>query len=79
MNRRSFMRVVTTTAVALAAPRLALAGQRRSIAGAIAQGHPLQKVWQAWKALCMLPEGRIVDQLQGAASHSEGQGYGLTL
>lgn len=41
--------------------------------------HPLLPVWQAWKSLCLLPEGRVVDGFQNAASHSEGQGYGLTL
>lgn len=41
--------------------------------------HPLQEAWREWRALCLLPEGRVVDQFQDAASHSEGQGYGLTL
>lgn len=35
--------------------------------------------WLAWKAAFLAPEGRVVDRLQGDASHSEGQGYGLFL
>ncbi|WOI57974.1 glycosyl hydrolase family 8 [Palleronia sp. LCG004] len=35
--------------------------------------------WSAWKAAFLTPEGRIVDALQGDASHSEGQGWGLLL
>ncbi|MFC7704597.1 glycosyl hydrolase family 8 [Plastorhodobacter daqingensis] len=41
--------------------------------------HPLQESWAAWKALCLMSDGRVVDGFQGGASHSEGQGYGLVL
>ncbi|MFT4015164.1 MAG: glycosyl hydrolase family 8 [Paracoccus sp. (in: a-proteobacteria)] len=44
-----------------------------------AQEHPLAASWQAWKALCLSEDGRVVDGFQKAASHSEGQGYGLAL
>lgn len=78
MNRRSFL-----AAVALA-PALAHTGAAAPLpenqqSGFLLPGHPLQEAWKAWKALCLLPEGRVVDQFQEAASHSEGQGYGLTL
>lgn len=78
MNRRSF----------LAAAALATALSRAGNAAPIPESqqsrflppeHPLQEAWEAWKTLCLLPDGRIVDQFQEAASHSEGQGYGLTL
>lgn len=41
--------------------------------------HPLQEAWSAWKSLCLLEDGRVVDGFQGNVSHSEGQGYGLVL
>ncbi|WP_134680653.1 glycosyl hydrolase family 8 [Paracoccus ravus] len=41
--------------------------------------HPLQGSWRMWKALCLNAEGRVIDGFQNAASHSEGQGYGLAL
>lgn len=70
MKRRSFMQGLAAL-TALPAP------------GAVAQvlppDHPLHAAWLAWKAACLTPDGRIVDGFQDAASHSEGQGYGLTL
>ena len=36
-------------------------------------------VWTAWKQGYLQPDGRVVDQLQRDASHSEGQGYGMLL
>ena len=47
--------------------------------GAFPDDHPLQESWTAWKRICMTRDGRIIDALQNAASHSESQGYGLTL
>ncbi|MTH79211.1 glycosyl hydrolase family 5 [Paracoccus aestuariivivens] len=41
--------------------------------------HPLQQSWQLWKKLCLSADGRVIDGFQNSASHSEGQGYGLTL
>lgn len=41
--------------------------------------HPLQQAWAAWKTLCLMPDGRVIDGFQSGASHSEGQGYGLLL
>lgn len=35
--------------------------------------------WTAYKARFLTPEGRIIDDLNGGISHSEGQGYGLLL
>jgi len=40
---------------------------------------PVPALWQAYKARFVTPEGRIVDDLNGNVSHSEGQGYGLLL
>lgn len=75
MNRRSFL------GAAVAAPMLCRAAlsQTAALAQPFAPDHPLQQSWQAWKALCLAPEGRVVDGFQNNASHSEGQGYGLTL
>ncbi|MGR3452946.1 glycosyl hydrolase family 8 [Pseudooceanicola sp.] len=38
-----------------------------------------QAEWAAWTAAFLRPDGRVVDRLQGGASHSEGQGYGMLL
>ncbi len=35
--------------------------------------------WDAWAAAFLMPDGRVVDALQGGVSHSEGQGYGMIL
>ena len=35
--------------------------------------------WEAWKAAFLRDDGRVVDDLQGQASHSEGQAYGMIL
>ncbi|GGI74085.1 endoglucanase [Polymorphobacter multimanifer] len=35
--------------------------------------------WQAFSAVYLRPDGRIVDNGNGAISHSEGQGYGMLL
>ena len=35
--------------------------------------------WQVWKDAFLRTDGRVVDDLQDAASHSEGQGYGMVL
>ena len=39
----------------------------------------LQDVWQAWRAANLDATGRVIDQFQRNASHSEGQGYGMLL
>ena len=76
MNRRCF---VAGLGVSVALPRFAVAQQSHAIAWAIPANHPLQAAWSAWKTLCLTAEGRIVDGFQNSDSHSEGQGYGLTL
>ncbi|QOL79574.1 glycosyl hydrolase family 8 [Pseudooceanicola spongiae] len=40
---------------------------------------PLAAPWAAWKAAFLHEDGRVVDELQQGASHSESQGYGLLL
>ncbi|MBE9635272.1 glycosyl hydrolase family 5 [Salipiger pacificus] len=35
--------------------------------------------WRLWRARFVQPDGRVVDDLQNATSHSEGQGYGMLL
>lgn len=76
MNRRMLLSgLIVTSAVGLGA-RMAPA---EAYAGVIPQDHPLYQSWESWKALCLTDDGRVVDRFQNSASHSEGQGYGLTL
>lgn len=76
MNRRRFIGSLTlaTLAAATATP-----GQADAAAAGFAPDHPLQAAWTAWKGLCLMGDGRVVDGFQNGASHSEGQGYGLAL
>lgn len=75
MNRRSFLGAGLGAALVMPLlPHTAMAS-----VSPFAPDHPLQESWRAWKALCLAPDGRVVDGFQGDASHSEGQGYGLTL
>jgi endoglucanase len=80
MNRRQLI-IAASGGAALFAGRhlLAKPGPSRSIAALIPFDHALQAAWQNWKTLCLRPDGRVVDNLQGGASHSESQSYGLTL
>ncbi|MGO4854146.1 glycosyl hydrolase family 8 [Phaeovulum sp. W22_SRMD_FR3] len=79
MNRRRFLTSIGA-GCAFAANGLPAFGKvGRGLAASIPADHPLQAAWQAWKGLCLMPEGRVVDALQNADSHSEGQGYGLCL
>ncbi|PJE31759.1 endoglucanase [Pseudooceanicola antarcticus] len=39
----------------------------------------LQDVWEAWRSANLDATGRVIDQFQRGASHSEGQGYGMLL
>jgi endoglucanase len=41
--------------------------------------HPLRHAFEAWKALHLAADGRVVDSLQQGSSHSESQSYGLLL
>lgn len=36
-------------------------------------------IWQDYKAAFVRPDGRVVDNVNGGISHSEGQGYGMVL
>lgn len=73
MNRRGFLGGISMAG--LIGPGMA----RAAFSPAFAPDHPLQESWRAWKALCLSSEGRVIDGFQQNASHSEGQGYGLTL
>lgn len=79
MNRRLFLSAMALSALSGLTGRPALADLPDLSHGAIPADHPLQQSWQAWKTLCLTDDGRVVDGFQNAASHSEGQGYGLTL
>ncbi len=73
MNRRSLLALLASAPIAA----------RLSGGGAAAQAaqpsHPLAGPWAAYKAAHLDPSGRIVDRLQSEASHSEGQGYAMTI
>lgn len=79
MNRRAFL---LSGSAGLFAPQVLSAQDAPALTGnnlMIANDHPLQTAWTAWKALCLSPDGRVIDSYQNNISHSEGQGYGLTL
>lgn len=63
--------------MALVAPRLALASSHSC--DVVNLKAPMQRAWEKWKSAFLMPDGRVVDHLQGGATHSEGQGYGLVL
>jgi endoglucanase len=66
MNRRALLAALAAGAVA---PR-----------GLMAQAdHPLRPAFDAWKAVHLSEDGRVIDVLQEGASHSESQCYGLLL
>lgn len=74
MNRRACLSLL---AAALAVPA---AAQETFLVRQVSDPlHPLQQAWLAWKGMCLMSDGRIVDGFQEGASHSEGQGYGLVL
>lgn len=75
MNRRMLM---TGLAALAMLPPLARAQAQGEVATPD-RVHLLDAAWQAWKAVCLAEDGRVVDGFQNAASHSEGQGYGLLL
>ncbi|MDK9696640.1 MAG: glycosyl hydrolase family 8 [Siculibacillus sp.] len=50
-------------------------GTRAELKGSL----PVPALWTAWKARFVTAEGRVIDDLAGGVSHSEGQGYGMLL
>lgn len=66
MKRRACLALLAAAAAGL-----------RPLAAAGAAPDPAD--WAVWKAAFLSPEGRVIDHLQGDASHSEGQGYSLLL
>ena len=70
MKRRMFLLGLAGTALPFSAAFADVHMDRRAM---------MDAQWRAWKEAFLLPDGRIVDHLQGMASHSEGQGYGLVL
>lgn len=74
MRRRDCLTLMASALVAahgLAVPSVSI--------GQVEHSNADQDDWQAWKAAFLTEDGRIVDHLQQNASHSEGQGYGMTL
>lgn len=70
MNRRSFLVGILGATLA---PKLAAGSQNECLVT------PSKASWASWKDAFLTADGRVVDQLQGGASHSESQGYGLVL
>jgi endoglucanase len=66
MNRRDFIAATAATALL-------------PTVGRAEHDHPLRKAFEAWKALHLAADGRVVDALQQGSSHSESQCYGLLL
>jgi endo-1,4-beta-D-glucanase Y len=79
MKRRRFLKSAGAVATGIVLPLPVRAQAPSTIAAAIPKDHPLQSGWQMWKSMCLAPEGRAIDGFQNSDSHSEGQGYALTL
>ena len=75
---------VTATLVASMAPA-GPAPAPTAVAATAAPAHglkgalPVPTLWTAWKARFVTAEGRVIDDVAGGVSHSEGQGYGMLL
>ena len=72
MNRRNLLQSLSASALLATVPA-ALRAQSP------ASPQVLRAAWDVWKSRHLEPSGRVVDGPQRGASHSEGQGYGLTL
>ncbi|OIQ33111.1 MAG: hypothetical protein BM562_01660 [Alphaproteobacteria bacterium MedPE-SWcel] len=79
MNRRDVLAMLSMALTGAHTPAFAQSLPVQSVAGVVPPDHPLQASWEIWKSLYLRPDGRVVDGYQDNASHSEGQGYGLTL
>ena len=71
MHRRLFLKVSTCSAMFLVSSA--------SVGAAETEFSVLNESWNRWKSRFLREDGRVVDAYQSDASHSEGQGYGLTL
>ncbi len=78
MNRRSVLSGMMGAGLAHA---FAVTVAEAQVSAEILTGprNPLAAPWAAWKAAFLDDNGRVIDQLQQGASHSESQGYGLLL
>lgn len=70
MDRRVFL---SGLAALLTAPQVSVAAQGKWLR------NMHDPAWISWKSAFLAADGRVIDHLQQAASHSEGQGYGLLL
>ncbi|NDV02051.1 glycosyl hydrolase family 5 [Pseudoroseicyclus sp. CLL3-39] len=75
MNRRHALAALLS---ATALPPLGLSGTA-ALAQTVVSPHPLAEAWALWKTGYLAEDGRVVDELQQGASHSESQSYGLLL
>lgn len=78
MNRRDvLLRMLVSAAVARAS--VSSAQTTSSLGDSESKLAALKPSWTAWKSSFLTSEGRVVDNYQEGASHSESQGYGLYL
>lgn len=64
---------------ALASAALPLTAQARALAPNPASGHAAGIEWDHFKARFVSREGRVIDNINGGVSHSEGQGFAMLL
>jgi endoglucanase len=78
------LRLAGSRIVACAAAFAALAATPPAAQADVSKpfGHVLaadQALWQAYNAQFVMPDGRVIDNVNGGISHSESQGYGMLL
>ncbi len=81
MKRREFLGRLGAAPASLIGAQVAsaLPAQGGGLLGTADLAQTARPVWEAWKAAYLRNDGRVVDGLQGDASHSEGQAYGALL
>lgn len=74
MTKRACLAALAFMVISFAAP------MEVSVAETTAAPHAAAlpgDVWQAWRQRFVAPEGRVIDNVNGNISHTEGQGYGM--
>lgn len=69
------MRSLLTGAILLTACMVAMPWRAEAVPNAARER--VVTAWQSFKARFMTSDGRVIDDVNGSVSHSEGQGYGL--
>lgn len=81
MRRRDFLGFLSAlpASALFANAAQALPAQGQGLIAPTDLSDTARPVWEAWKTAYLRNDGRVVDGLQGSASHSEGQAYGALL